>query len=177
MSAPTLTREYDPWGNLIQGSATSGYAFTGREWDSESGLYYYRARYYDPSVGRFISRDPAGLAAGPNLQAYVSNNSVNFIDPQGLWLEGAHNRILDASFAGLEPEGLPRFKRASYDIDKHQDPADAYMHAMAAPGMGPATAQFLFEKFVKGKMKQAVCAERGATRAPHSTLWARGCMP
>jgi YD repeat-containing protein len=39
--AVTLTREYDPWGNPIQGSATSGYAFTGRVWDSEINAYYY----------------------------------------------------------------------------------------------------------------------------------------
>jgi YD repeat-containing protein len=48
LGAPTLTRQYDPWGDPIQGSTTSGYAFTGREWDSETSLYYYRARYYDP---------------------------------------------------------------------------------------------------------------------------------
>ena len=42
-------------------------AYTGREWDPETGLYYYRARYYDPKVGRFISEDPIGFAAGPQL--------------------------------------------------------------------------------------------------------------
>jgi YD repeat-containing protein len=52
LGAVTLTREYDPWGNALQGSATAGYAFTGREWDSETGLYYYRARYYDPNTRR-----------------------------------------------------------------------------------------------------------------------------
>jgi YD repeat-containing protein len=44
LGGPTLTRQYDPWGNPIQGSTASGYAFTGREWDSETNLYYYRAR-------------------------------------------------------------------------------------------------------------------------------------
>jgi RHS repeat-associated protein len=64
----TLTRQYDPWGNLTQGLATPGYAFTGREWDSETALYYYRARYYDPKIGRFISEDPLGsLLTGPSL--------------------------------------------------------------------------------------------------------------
>lgn len=43
----TLTRQYDPWGNLVTGASTPGYAYTGREWDAETGLYYYRARYYD----------------------------------------------------------------------------------------------------------------------------------
>ena len=43
--AVTLARQYDPWGNLLTGGSTSGYAFTGREWDAEAALYYYRARY------------------------------------------------------------------------------------------------------------------------------------
>jgi len=81
--APTLTREYDPWGNLLQGLTTKGYAFTGREWDSESGLYYYRARYFDPRLGRFLSDDPVGFKAGTNLAAYVKNNPLRFADPSG----------------------------------------------------------------------------------------------
>lgn len=45
-------------GELKQGQGTSGYAFTGREWDAEIGLYYYRARYYEPTIGRFLKRGP-----------------------------------------------------------------------------------------------------------------------
>jgi RHS repeat-associated protein len=84
--ATTLTREYDPWGNPLQGSATSGYSFTGREWDAQTGLYYYRARYYDPILGRFVAEDPAGLAGSDHgsLYAYASNAPVRLIDPAGL---------------------------------------------------------------------------------------------
>ena len=39
-------------------------AFTGREWDSETNLYYYRARYYDPKIGRFLGEDPFGMLMG-----------------------------------------------------------------------------------------------------------------
>ena len=61
------------------------FTFTGREWDKETGLYYYRARYYDAKVGRFVSKDPIGLAGGDiNLYSYVGNNPVNFVDPWGL---------------------------------------------------------------------------------------------
>jgi RHS repeat-associated protein len=81
---PTLTREYDPWGNPIQGAATGGYAFTGREWDSETGLYYYRARYHDPQIGRFISEDPIRFRGGINFYSYVHNNPTNLVDPWGL---------------------------------------------------------------------------------------------
>jgi RHS repeat-associated protein len=61
-----------------------GYAFTGREWDPEIGLYYYRARYYDPRLGRFISEDPIGFAGGVDQYAYVGNQPVNGWDPLGL---------------------------------------------------------------------------------------------
>jgi RHS repeat-associated protein len=81
-AAVTLTRQYDPWGNLLQGSATAGYAFTGREWDPEIGLYFFRARYYDPKVGRFLSED--SIRDGLNTYAYVANAPSRFVDPSGL---------------------------------------------------------------------------------------------
>jgi len=82
-AAVTLTREYDPWGNPIQGSTTAGYAFTGREWDSEINAYYYRARYYDPKVGRFLSEDALGFKENTNFYGYVRNNPTRFTDPSG----------------------------------------------------------------------------------------------
>ncbi|MGV1099323.1 RHS repeat-associated core domain-containing protein [Thiovibrio sp. JS02] len=60
------------------------YAYTAREWDQETGLYFYRARYYDPQVGRFISKDPIGFEGGVNAYAYVKGNPVNAVDPRGL---------------------------------------------------------------------------------------------
>ena len=75
---------YDAWGKIEAGATEAGYAFTGREWDPETGLYYYRARYYDPKVGRFLSEDPIGFFGGVNFYAYVDNNPVNLIDPTGL---------------------------------------------------------------------------------------------
>jgi RHS repeat-associated protein len=59
------------------------YAYTGREYDPEIGLYYYRNRYYDPAIGRFITQDPLGMVDGPNLYTYVNNNPVNWVDPWG----------------------------------------------------------------------------------------------
>ena len=79
----TLTRQYDAWGNLVQGSAIAGYAFTGREWDPETGLYYSRARYYDARAARFLSEDPTGMADGTNRYRYVANNPLRYVDPTG----------------------------------------------------------------------------------------------
>lgn len=76
---------YEPFGFATQaGSAnTSSYKFTGRE-DDGTGLYYYRARYYQPRLQRFISEDPIGFYAGPNFYTYVSNRATRFSDPWGL---------------------------------------------------------------------------------------------
>ena len=77
---------YDSFGNLTSSTGTlaNNFRYTGREFDSETGLYYYRARYYDPEVGRFMSEDPIGFSGGINFYRYVSNNPINFIDPFGL---------------------------------------------------------------------------------------------
>jgi RHS repeat-associated protein len=58
--------------------------FAGREYDVSTGLYYMRARYYDPLLGRFISQDPSGDLSGGNLYAYAGNDPVNRRDPFGL---------------------------------------------------------------------------------------------
>ena len=60
------------------------FGYTGRERDEVTGLMYYRARYYDPAVGRFLSEDPLGFAAGDaNLYRYVFNSPTNYTDPSG----------------------------------------------------------------------------------------------
>jgi len=50
----------------------------------DPGLYYYKARFYDPAIGRFLQTDPAGTQDDLNLYAYVGNNPVNRVDPTGL---------------------------------------------------------------------------------------------
>ncbi len=78
------TTRYDAWGNTIGTTGTvPQYGYTGREPDA-TGLIYYRARYYDPSLGRFTQRDPIGLAGGENPYGYVDGNPANRTDPQGL---------------------------------------------------------------------------------------------
>jgi RHS repeat-associated protein len=60
------------------------FGYTGRELDSETGLYYYRARYYNPTTGRFLSEDPISFGGGDaNLYRYVENSPTNFTDPLG----------------------------------------------------------------------------------------------
>ena len=80
------TYTYNAFGNLTAstGTTANSFQYTGRDYDPETGLRYYRARYYDPIVGRFISEDPIGFAGGgPNFYAYVLNNPVRLRDPSG----------------------------------------------------------------------------------------------
>lgn len=79
---------YDSFGNITNQtnpSLTFRFGYTGRDFDSETGLNYYRARYYDARVGRFLSEDPIGFAGGDaNLYRYVGNSPVNYTDPSGM---------------------------------------------------------------------------------------------
>ena len=78
--------QYDPYGNVsTTGGASNPYQYTGRENDG-TGLYYYRARYYSPALGRFISEDPLWFACGQdNFYAYVNSDPIGYADPLGLW--------------------------------------------------------------------------------------------
>ena len=78
---------YSPYGETRQAGQEdpNPLQYTGRESD-DTGLYYYRARYYDPELRRFISSDPIGLVSGPNAYSYVENNPLRYTDPSGLFL-------------------------------------------------------------------------------------------
>ena len=80
------TYTYDSYGKLTASTGTlaNPFQYTAREADAETGLYYYRARYYDQNVGRFISEDPVQFKGGIDFYTYMSSNPVNFIDPSGL---------------------------------------------------------------------------------------------
>ena len=104
--------EYDVYGQatifdgaynpLSASTIGNAYLYTGRRYDVESGNYYYRARYYQPTLGRFLSEDPLGFSAGDmNIYRYVSNRPTSMIDPTGLvnWL-GVLDRV-DQAVAGF----------------------------------------------------------------------------
>jgi RHS repeat-associated protein len=76
---------FEPFGNTsVTGTATTNsFGYTGRELDA-TGLYFYRARYYNPTLQRFISEDPSGLFGSINFYRYADDNPVSYTDPFGL---------------------------------------------------------------------------------------------
>jgi RHS repeat-associated protein len=80
------TYAYDSFGKLTasSGSIINPFRYTGREFDSTTGLYYYRARYYDPSTGSFVSEDPIRWFSGTADFGYVQNDPADLVDPLGL---------------------------------------------------------------------------------------------
>jgi RHS repeat-associated protein len=81
--AVTNRYKYSPFGESPSMTGTT-HGYTGQRFDSESGLYYYKNRYYSPKLGRFLQPDPIGFADGLNLYTYVQNSPLNLIDPLGL---------------------------------------------------------------------------------------------
>jgi RHS repeat-associated protein len=79
------TYTYDSFGKLTAstGTLTNPFQYTGRDYDLETNLRYYRARYYDQTGGRFISEDPIRFYGGDNFYRYVLNNPANLMDPTG----------------------------------------------------------------------------------------------
>ena len=80
------TYTYDSFGKVTNstGSLSNPFRYTGREFDSETSLYFNRARYYDQNAGRFVSEDPSEFVGGQNFYAYVGNDPTNLTDPLGL---------------------------------------------------------------------------------------------
>ncbi|MGG0821642.1 RHS repeat-associated core domain-containing protein [Paenibacillus turicensis] len=81
--------QYDEWGNIVEQeeAVRNDFKYAGEIFDNETGLYYLRARYYDPAIGRFVSKDTyEGTVTNPlslNLYSYVRNNPLTHVDPSG----------------------------------------------------------------------------------------------
>ena len=164
-------RDYKPFGQEIDpGGATTAntHKYTGKEFDAETGLYYYGARYYDPTIGRFISVDPAGgkpeMPQTWNRYVYTLNNPYKYVDPDGRWPAEVHNSIIDETFKGRFGESryaLPGnitniFKEASRYVDRSENQSleNSYQHAMRAPNQTVEEAEKQMNDFKRQKITE-----------------------
>jgi RHS repeat-associated protein len=119
---------YDTFGRVWTSttpSTESRFAFTGRDFDPESDLYHYRARYYDPATGQFISADPLAFEAGDgNLYRYVANGPTDGTDPSGLVNEG-HHWVSVAPSWDLYIEGILTRDELTYFAGRSSGPIKA----------------------------------------------------
>ena len=133
------TYNYDNFGNVLSqtGSLTNPFQYTGRELDSEVGLFYYRARHYDANTGRFVAEDPTGFGSGdPNFYRYVMNNPVILIDPSGRKCACAY-AISTGHFVCFGPgDTEPRIDTYGYS---GYPPYTNNPSATAIPGNAPGT--------------------------------------
>jgi RHS repeat-associated protein len=119
----TQTYTFDSFGNVTNssGSLTNPFQYTARESDPETGLYYYRARYYDSSSGRFLSEDPYRISGGINFYRYVGNSVVDLVDPRGLCATRPEIPLCRSFCKGLQTWELSRRLRKRFQPEGLED--------------------------------------------------------
>lgn len=161
----TQTYTYDSFGKVTasSGSLVNSFQYAAREFDPEVSLLYYRARYYEPVVGRFLSEDPDDHSSldetKVSLYAYVRNNAANYVDPTGLYGVKAGvpapSPVLDALLKCIEaragvqlfvtstaepirqhPEGTPHRLGVAVDVRYQPGNADKILCSAGACGAG-----------------------------------------
>jgi RHS repeat-associated protein len=137
-STPNATFRYDSFGRVVAqtGAPQSPFAFQGRELDVESQLYYYRARYYEPVMGRFLTEDPIMELSELNQYVFPRNNPITFIDPSGL--AGCWGDEMYVQACAVGPWDAYRAKRLSEEATRkaqesgldgeHNGRQDAFRH-------------------------------------------------
>lgn len=165
--AISTSYSYEPYGNTTASgtSSTNTLQYTGRENDG-TGLYYYRARYYSPTYGRFISEDPLGLLGGINEYDYAFSNPINLNDPLGLYpnyfpMPMGSNLPLNPGDPGFSSsvEALSVTQQASYQAQVIQYEAAQCLAALFISNLkqyqtplqretGPVEALFSITKFI-----------------------------
>ncbi len=129
---------FDAFGNqriATVGNPEQQYGFTGREGDP-TGLMYYRARYYDPGVGRFAQPDPAGFVDGVNRYVYALNSPVNYVDPWGLSASSPTLDYYSSGYYGIDVNNFLASKGA-YGYGDNSSRLDSFQLGLDAAGLTP----------------------------------------
>ncbi|MDI6773092.1 MAG: RHS repeat-associated core domain-containing protein [bacterium] len=158
--AATSTLLYDAWGNqrAATGSDQGRYRFTGAELDQATGFYHMGARFYDPTIGRWLSEDPVQdkhfEPATLNFYAYAFNNPVNLTDATGL-----------SPIGDLVAGWIAAGEDAAKNLKEHWDKINAIIDAMSAAGL---QINLGLAVFLAGTISATPGAASGGTHRHHN---------
>jgi RHS repeat-associated protein len=163
MQGRTAARyEVDAFGNITaaDNALKNPFVFTAREYERDLGIYYYRARYYDPTVGRFLAKDPdVGSLSDPltlNLYAYVNNSPTRYRDPLGFGLFPSP----PTNFGNLSYKDFGLSREQWLRLVNLQENA----HKLAEPGMAGVYSRTEYEAWVVDRLNAAEM--KPGSRAP-----------
>jgi len=164
------TYEYSVYGQVAASDPNhpNPFLFTGRRFDRETGLYYYRARYYNPYIGRFLQTDPVGYDDGINWYLYCSNNPVNFVDASGKWGINDHwqltfNAMQACGFSTFNA-GYTAYANTGVDWWGNLGGIEHHFEGMEAEG----------ERFIRDELFAAVTAARAEDASMAEALYHLG---
>lgn len=165
----TGTYNYGPYGepNIATGVR---FRYTGQQ--KIGNLYYYKARFYSPALGRFLQTDPIGSKDDLNLYAYVGADPLNNTDPTGLLSLANHEKV---TFEALTALGLPSDLAMQYakgvagvdELPGSQLPENSAWHHMSIPGQSVADASVAYQNYVNFQISTGT--DEGFMRAAHAT--------
>ena len=131
---PTANYTYDPWGNTTAttGTPTTPFLYAGQYKDPATGLYYLRARWYDPATGQFLSLDPQ-VATTNAPYNYASDDPIDQTDPSGL--NGEESRTTNKYYAILEVKGRGNWVSQVFMLYENYQtaPVDVWMRLYVKP--------------------------------------------
>ena len=167
---------YDEWGNILnsQEQISNPMKYVGEYYDDETGLYYLRARYYDPSIGRFISKDPVieGDVTNPltlNIYGYCTENPIKYCDLNGLWKDEVHYDLTYrwAIYHGISEEYARSMASGSKWVDWTANASpfgNQALHFDRDPNPNVDTRQQIFNETLKWAAEYSILIEEDYNR-------------